>query len=173
LSLLKNLEIASKFKDMEKVDIEAEERKAGGIARTALKASLISQIKKSFHRRTGTLEKSTVNAKYKDGSLDRLTIATPKYSFTQHFGSSLTGTQKATERKATNVKSFRRHLEGMVTEVQAHERSGGPVKAMRKNIKYGAHDHIARALKQTTALENLATAIGKNRIVLVTSQIDF
>lgn len=167
------MEIASKFNDMEKVDIEAEERKAGSIARTALKASLINQIKRTFHRRSGTMEKSTVLARYKNGRLDRLAINMPRYSFQQHFGSSLTGTQKATERKGTSVKSFQRHLEGMVTQVNAYDRKGGPVKAMRKNIKYGAHDHISRALKQTSALENLATALGKNRIVLITSQIDF
>jgi hypothetical protein len=167
------LEIASKFKHMEIVDIESEERKAGSIARAALKASLINQIKRTFHRRTGTLEKSTVNANYKVGRLDRLTLNMPRYSFQQHFGSSLTGTQKETERKGTSVKSFQRHLEGMVTEVKSHDRRGGSVRAMRKNIKYGAHDHISRALKQTNALENLATALGKNRIVLITSQIDF
>jgi hypothetical protein len=167
------LEIASKFKDMEKVDIEAEERKAGKIAAAALKASLINQIKRTFHRRTGTMEKSTVLPRYKDARLDRLVLQMPRYSFQQHFGSSLTGTQKATERKGTSVKSFQRHLEGLVTQVESHDRSGGPVKAMRKNIKYSAHDHISRALKQTAALENLATALGKNRMVLITSQIDF
>ena len=167
------MEIASKFKGMEIVNIEAEERKAGSIARVALKASLINQIKRTFHRRTGTLEKSTVNANYKVGRLDRLTLNMPRYSFQQHFGSSLTGTQKETERKGTSVKSFQRHLEGMVSEVKSHDRKGGSVRAMRKNIKYGAHDHISRALKQTNALEKLATALGKNRAVLITSQIDF
>lgn len=158
---------------MEIINIEAEERKAGNIARTALKASLINQIKRTFHRRSGTLEKSTVNANYKVGRLDRLTLNMPRYSFQQHFGSSLTGTQKETKRKGTSVKSFKRHLEGVVTEVKSHNRKGGSVRAMRKNIKYGRHDHITRALKQTPALENLATALGKNRMVLITSQIDF
>ena len=159
---------------MEKVDIEAEERKAGKIAAAALKASLINQIKRTFHRgKTGMMEKSTVLPRYKDARLDRLVLQMPRYSFQQHFGSSLTGTQKETERKGTTVKSFQRHLEGMVTEVKSHDRRGGSVRAMRKNIKYGAHDHISRALKQTNALENLAAALGKNRIVLITSQIDF
>ena len=158
---------------MEKVDIEAEERKAGSIARLALKASLINQIKSTFDRRSGALEKTTVNAKYKNGSLDRLTISSPKYSFTQHFGSSLTGTQKATERKGTSVKSFERHLEGLAVQVKSHDRKGTSVRAMRKNEPYKATSHISKALNQTNALENLATAIGKNRIVLVTSQIDF
>lgn len=159
---------------MEIVNIEAEERKAGKIAAAALKASLINQIKITFHRgKTGMMEKSTVLPRYKDARLDRLVLQMPRYSFQQHFGSSLTGTQKETERKGTTVKSFQRHLEGMVTEVKSHDRRGGSVRAMRKNIKYGAHDHISRALKQTNALENLATALGKNRIVLITSQIDF
>jgi hypothetical protein len=158
---------------MERVDIEAEERKAGSIARAALKASLLNQIKNTFQRRSGKLEKSTVNARFKNGSLDRLTISSPKYSFTQHFGSSLTGTQKATQRKSSSVKSFQRHLEGMLTQVKSHDRKGTSVKAMRKKEPYKATGHISRALNQTNALENLATAIGKNRIVLVTSQIDF
>lgn len=158
---------------MEKVDIEAHERKAGKTAAAALKASLINQIRRTFHRRTGTMEKSTVLARYKNARLDRLVLQTPRYSFQQHFGSTLTGTQKATERKATAIKSFQRHLEGMVTQVKAHERSGGPVSAMRKNIKYGTHDHLTRALKQTNALKALANDLGQNRIVLISSQIDF
>ena len=158
---------------MEIVNIEAEERKAGSIARVALKASLINQIKRTFNRRSGALEKSTVNARYKNGSLDRLTISSPKYSFTQHFGSTLTGTQKATERKATSVKSFQRHLEGKVSEVKTHERRGGSVRSMRKNEPYKATSHISKALQQTNALKNLATALGNNRVVLITSQIDF
>lgn len=158
---------------MERVDIEAEERKAGSIARVALKASLLSQIKSTFGRRSGVLEKSTVNAKYKNGSLDRLTISSPKYSFTQHFGSTLTGTQKATERKATTVKSFQRHLEGLAVQVKSHDRKGTSVRAMRKNEPYKATSHISKALNQTNALKDLATALGKNRMVLITSQIDF
>ena len=155
------------------IDIEAEERKAGGIARTALKASLLNQIKRTFHKRSGTLLKSTVNARYKEARLDRLTISSPKYSFTQHYGSSKTGTQKATERKATSVKSFQRHLEGMVTAVKSHERSASSVKAFNKNEPYNAHDHLSRALKQTNALEVLATSLGQNRITNITSQIEF
>lgn len=167
------MEIASKFKDMEKVDIEAEERKAGSIARAALKASLLNQIKSTFNRRTGTMEKSTVLARYKGGHLDRLTLNMPRYSFQSHFGSTLAGTQKATERKGTSVKSFQRHLEGKVSQVSAHDRKGGNVSAMKKNEPYKATNHIAKALNQTNALENLATALGNNRIVLITSQINF
>lgn len=158
---------------MAEIDIESQERKAGNVARTALKASLISQIHKTFHRRTGTLLKSTVLARYKNGRLDRLVLQSPKYSFTQHFGSSLSGTQKPTERKGTTVKSFQRHLEGMVTQVKSYDRKGGSVKGFNKNEPYGAHDHLSRALKQTPALENLATALGNHRAVLIASQIDF
>jgi hypothetical protein len=53
----------------------------------------------------------------------------PRYSFQQHFGSSLTGTQKL--QKKRSIKSFQRHLEGIVTDVKSHER-GGSVSAMRK-----------------------------------------
>lgn len=158
---------------MAEINIEAEERKAGNIARTALKASLINQIQRTFHRRKGNLLKSTVLARYKDGRLDRLVLNSPKYSFTEHFGSSLSGTQKPTERKATSVKSFQRHLEGMVTEVKAHERKATSVKGFNKNEPYAARDHLSRALKQTPALENLATALGNHRAVLIASQIDF
>lgn len=158
---------------MADIDIEALERKAGNVARTALKASLINQIQRTFHRRTGNLLKSTVLARYKDGRLDRLVLNSPKYSFTQHFGSSLPGTQKPTERKGTNVKSFQRHLEGMVTDVKAHERKATSVRGFNKNEPYNAHDHLSRALKQTPALENLATALGNHRAVLIASQIDF
>lgn len=158
---------------MESINIEAEERKAGNIAKNALKASLITQIKGSFHRRSGALEKSTVNSRMKEGRLDRLVINSPHYSFKQHFGSSLTGTQKATERKGASVKSFQRHLEGKTSTVSAHTRTGGAVKAFNKNIDYKAHNHIAKALNQTNALEVLATSLGNNRMVLITSQIDF
>ncbi|WP_222616889.1 hypothetical protein [Flavobacterium kayseriense] len=158
---------------MENVNIEAEERKAGRIAAAALKASLINQIKNTFNRRTGALEKSTVLARYKSARLDRLVLNSPRYSFQTHFGSSLPGTQKATARKATSVKSFQRHLEGKVSQVQAHERKGGRVSAMRKNEPYRATNHIAKALNQSNALENLATALGNNRMVLITSQINF
>jgi hypothetical protein len=158
---------------MATIDIEQEERKAGTIARIALKASLISKIKATFNRRSGTLEKSTVLARYKQARLDRLVINSPKYSFTQHFGSTKTGTQKATTRNAANVKSFQRHLNEKVTQVGAHSRSGGTVSAFNKKERYSATNHIARALQQTNALEVLATSLGKNRITNITSQIEF
>jgi hypothetical protein len=162
-----------KIKAMATIDIEAQERKAGTIARIALKASLISQIRTTFKRRTGTLEKSTVLARYKQARLDRLVINSPKYSFTQHYGSVKTGTQKASTRKASTVKSFQRHLEGMVTNVTAHSRSSGSVNAFNKNEPYSAKNHIAKALQQTNALQVLATSLGENRIALITSQIEF
>jgi hypothetical protein len=56
--------------------------------------------KRTFHRRTGTLLKSTVNANYKVGRLDRLTLNMPRYSFQQHFGSSLTGTQSYRKKRS-------------------------------------------------------------------------
>jgi len=158
---------------MEALNFLEEEKKAGNVARLALKQSLISQIKKSFKKRSGTLEKSNVTTRYVDGRLDRLVINTPKYSFTQHYGSKKPGTQKPTERKATSVKSFQRHLEGMVTEVDAHERKGTTVKGFLKNEPYPAHEHLSRALKQTNALEVLATALGESRAALVTSKIYF
>jgi hypothetical protein len=158
---------------MEGINIEVQERKAGSIARAALTTSLMSQIKSNFNRRSGNLEKSKFNARYKNGHLDRLVLNSPKYSFTQHFGSSLAGTQKATERKGATVKSFQRHLEGMVTQVKSYDRKGGSVSAMNKKEPYKAYDHIAKALKQSPALENLATALGENRIVLIASQINF
>lgn len=158
---------------MESVNILDLEKKAASEARSALKAAMISQIKKTFHRRSGALEKSNVSAKFRDDRLDRLTINQPHYSFKNHYGSSLTGTQKDSTRKSTSVKTFQRHFKGKKIEVTAHERSGGSVAAMRKNIRYKAHNHIARALQQTNALQKLATALGQNRAVLITSQIDF
>jgi hypothetical protein len=158
---------------MDTINIEAEERKAGNIAKNALKTSLVTQIKNTFHRGSGELEKSSVSSRMKEGRLDRLTINSPHYSFKQHFGSSLTGTQKATERKGTSVKSFQRHLEGKTIPVSAYNRAGGTVKSFNKNIDYKAQNHIAKALNQTNALEVLATSLGNNRMVLITSQIDF
>jgi hypothetical protein len=69
----------------------------------------------------------------------------PRYSFQQHFGSSLTGTQKQEERSICQVIS--KTFGGIVTDVKSHERRGGSVSAMRKTYKYGAHNHISRALK--------------------------
>lgn len=158
---------------MEAFNFLEEEKQAANIARKALKASLISEIKRSFNRRSGALEKSNVTSRFKEGRLDRLVINTPKYSFTQHYGSEKSGTQKPTERKGTNVKSFQRHLEGMVSEVKAHERKGGSVVGFNKNEPYNAHDHLGRALKQNNALETLATSLGQSRATLITSKIRF
>jgi len=168
------LGICIKIQEMEaNVNFEAEERKAGSIARSALKASYINQIKNTFQRKSGLSEKSTVLARYKEGHLDRLVLNTPHYSFKSHFGSSKTGTQKESTRRDSNVKSFSRHINGESVLVNSYTRRGGTVKAFNKNRNYNATNHIAKALQQTTALENLATALGNNRIVLVTSQINF
>ncbi|MEN9907129.1 MAG: hypothetical protein RLZZ540_270 [Bacteroidota bacterium] len=158
---------------MDKVDIESLERKAGNTARTELKTSVLSQIKRTFHKRSGDLEKSNVNARYKAGLLDRLVLNMPRYSFQSHFGSAKTGTQKASQRQGGAVKSFQRHLKGKTVEVAAHQRAGGTVQAFNKNRSYKAYNHIARALQQTKALDNLATSLGNNRAVQITSQIDF
>lgn len=158
---------------MNNINIEAEERKAGNIAKNALKASLVTQIKNTFHRGSGELEKSTVSSRMKDGRLDRLTINSPHYSFKLHFGSSLTGTQEQTNRRPAFVKSFQRHLDSKTIIIAPSARKGGSVKAFKKNIHYKAHNHIAKALNQTNALKVLATSLGNNRMVLITSQIDF
>lgn len=154
-------------------NFESEERKAANIARSALKASFLSQIRRTFHRRSGTMEKSTVNTRFRIGRLDRIVLKSPRYSFQSHFGSSKKGTQKASQRKGASVKSFRRRTHNKTVEVHSHSRKGGSVVAFNKNRRYNARNHIARALKQTNALEVLATSLGNNRIVLITSQIDF
>jgi len=158
---------------MEKVDIESLERKAGNTARAELRSSVLAQIRNTFHKRSGNLEKSTVNTRYKGGLLDRLVLNSPRYSFQSHFGSDKYGTQKPSAREGAAVKSFQRHLKGKTIDIQSHERSGGAVVAFTKNRNYKAYNHISRALQQTQALENLATALGNSRAVLITSQIDF
>jgi hypothetical protein len=54
----------------------------------------------------------------------------PRYSFQQHFGSSLTGTQKL-QKKRSICQVISKTFEGIVTDVKSHERRGGSV-AMRK-----------------------------------------
>lgn len=155
-------------------NFETIERNAGNVARASLQASYLSQIRRTFRRgKTGKLEKSSVRTKYRSGWLDRLILVSPKYSFQEHFGSNKTGTQKETQRRAGNVKSFIRHRKGKSETVRPHRRSGGSVKAFNKNRRYTAKDHITRALRNTNALEVLATSLGENRIVLVASQINF
>jgi hypothetical protein len=73
----------------------------------------------------------------------------PRYSFQQHFGSSLTGTQSY-RKKRSICQVISKTFEGIVTDVKSHERRGS-VSAMQ-NIKYGAHNHISH-LKQTNALK--------------------
>jgi ABC-type lipoprotein release transport system permease subunit len=155
------------------INFDSEEKKAGNKAAAALRSALRAQIKSDFQSRSGAMERSNVTARFKEGNLDRLVMHSPHYSFTEHFGSSLTGTQKQTVRSGSTVRSFQRHIKGETSFVQAHTRSGGNVKAFRKNIHYKAKNHIAEALKSTEALNALATELGNNRIVLITSQIDF
>lgn len=153
---------------------EVNERKAGNIARIALKDSFLSQLRKTFERgKTGNLERSTVNTRFRAGRLDRLILKSPRYSFQSHFGSSKTGTQKPSNRREADIKSFTRHVKGKKIEISSHRRSGGSVAGFNKKIKYRARNHISRTLNETKALENLATALGENRIVLIASQIDF
>ncbi len=158
---------------MENRNIEADERKAGAKAARQLRAALRTEISSVFKRRSGNLEKSNVSARYREGHLDRLVLLMPHYSFKEHFGSSLPGTTPNYNRKGGAVKSFQRHIAGASVSVSAHSRTGGGVSAHVKGIKYESRNHIARALTSTNALEELATAIGQNRAVDITSQISF
>lgn len=155
------------------LNFEAEERKAGRKAATTLRKDIRSQIQRFFHERSGDLAKSTVTSRYKDGQLDRLVLNMPRYSFQSHFGSTKTGIQKPTSRKGAEVKGFQRHVKGKTIDVQSYTRSGGNVVGFNKNRNYRAYNHIARVLQQTKALEVLATDLGNNRAILITSQIDF
>lgn len=158
---------------MENRNIEAEERKAGSKAARELRGALRSEISSVFKRRTGGLDKSNVTARYRDARLDRLVITSPHYSFKEHFGSSLSGNTPGHSRKPGNVKSFQRHLAGRTIPVAAHTRSGGAVASHNKGRNYESRNHIAKALNTSNALEELATALGNNRIVDITSRITF
>jgi len=160
---------------MDNNDFEAKERLLGNAAAKALTASFRNQIKKTFDRRTGELDKTNVRARYKEGRLDRLVVNSPRYSFTTHFGSDKKGDTGETNRKGTEVRSFSRHLKNSVMDrdVKAHSRTGGTVKAHVKGIDYKATDHIAKAFRATNALNVLATQLGSSRAVLIVSQIDF
>ncbi|RYG12578.1 MAG: hypothetical protein EOO07_18845 [Chitinophagaceae bacterium] len=167
-------EFASKFRSMVYDESMQLEKKAASKARVALKSTFLSEIKRTFHRgKSGELEKSTVTTKFADGLLDRLSLVSPHYSFKNHFGSTLHGTQGETSRRGASVRSFVRHLKGKDVQVSAYSRGGGTVAAMQKNRKYLVYNHIARALKKTTALDTLATELGNSRAVIITSQIDF
>jgi hypothetical protein len=154
-------------------DFQAHEKKAGSAAARSLAASLKSEINSVFKRRSGTMAKSGVTARYKEGRLDRLVLNSPHYSFKQHFGSSKTGVTDVTLRKVTSVSSFSRQIEGKIQTVAAHTRSGGSVARHNKNINYKSTDHIAKALNRTNALQTLATELAENRMVEITSQISF
>lgn len=154
-------------------DLLAEERKAGNKAATSLRSSLRSAIKSRFHSRSGAMDKSTFTTKYRDGHLDRLTLMSPHYSFKLHYGSTLHGQTGETNRRETNVREFVRKIKGKEQKVAAYKRRATTVKAHTKGINYKSYNHIAIALKSTNALEQLATDIGQNRAVEITSQIDF
>lgn len=149
------------------------ERAAGRKASAALRVAFRAKIKSTFNRRSGDMEKSTVTAKYKEGFLDRLVLGSPHYSFKHHFGSSLSGTTGATSRKQSSVNSFSRHVNGENVTVKSHTRKATNVVAHIKGIDYKSKNHIAEAFKSTNALQQLATDLGENRIVNITSQIDF
>ena len=155
------------------INIEAQEKKAAAKARVALKSSIINQIRATFKKRSGNLEKSNATTRFKDARLDRLTIQSPRYSFTQHYGSNKTGSQKATTRSGGEVRSFDRFLNGKNQSVKSHRRNTTTVKAFNKNEPYRATNHLGKALRQTNALETLATELGENRITNITSQIEF
>jgi hypothetical protein len=165
--------ICIKINKMQDSDFQQKERAAGNRAAAALRAALRSKIQSTFTRRSGAMEKSTVLPRFKDGVLDRLVLKSPKYSFTQHFGSSKTGQTPATSRGEANVQSFTRKLNGTSVEVKSYKRAGGLVIGHKKGIEYKSKNHISEALKSTNALETLATELGENRIVNITSQIDF
>lgn len=135
---------------MQDLNFEAKERAAGLKAAVSLRAAYRTQINSTFNRgKSGKLEKSTFTPRYREGRLDRIVLSTPHYSFKNHFGSTKKG------------------------ETKTHSRNGKPVRGHSKNRDYKAHNHIALAFKSTNALEQLATDLGENRIVLITSQIQF
>ncbi|MBN8565216.1 MAG: hypothetical protein J0M25_00590 [Flavobacteriales bacterium] len=134
---------------MQDPDFEAKERAAAIKAAAGLRAAYRSQVTSTFKRGTGKLQKSTFSSRFREGRLDRLVLSSPHYSFKNHFGSTKKGI------------------------TPAHTRKGKPVKAHSKNRTYKGYNHIAEALKATNALEQLATDLGQNRAVLITSQINF
>lgn len=160
---------------MQNSNFEAEERRAGQKAASALTSAVRSVSKSTFNRKSGAAERSRVTSRYRSGHLDRLVLNAPHYSFKNHFGSAKTGTTPPLSRDGANVRSFQRYMGGgrKVQQVNAHRRSGGSVEGHRKGINYKAFNHIANALKSTNALQQLADDLGNNRIVDITSQIDF
>lgn len=158
---------------MSNSDFLEKERISGNKAARALQQSFRSKIAEIFKKDTGESLKSTFSARYREGRLDRLVLKAPHYTFKQHYGSILTGTTPSTHRKETIVSAFTRYVNGEAQEVVTHRRRATQVKAHIKGIDYKATNHIAEALRKTSALETLATELGENRIVLITSQIDF
>lgn len=166
--------ICIKIIKMDNPNFQASEKKAGAKAASALRSALRSSTIQAFKRRTGELEKNTkVSARYKDGTLDRLVLSAPHYSFKNHFGSTKTGFTGSSKRGPGNVKSFSRKMGDKTVQVKAHTRVGTFVVAHKKNRDYKAYGHISKGLQTTNALEVLATELGENRIVNITSQIDF
>lgn len=152
---------------------EALEQKAARVASSTLQAALRSQIGTAFKRRTGMLENTGVRSVFRDGRLDKLTISSPHYSFKLHFGSVKTGKNKGLDRKGGSVRAYTRVVLNKTQRIENYRRSGSRVIAHDKKIDYKAHNHIAKALTSTSALQDLATALGNNRAVQISSQISF
>lgn len=154
--------------------MQTSDRKAGSAAANSLRAAFRTSIKSTFKRRTGTMEKTNVSARYRDFNLDRLTVTSPHYSFKSHFGSTKTGTTPAVSRSGASVQSFTRHINGKNVTVSAFSRSGGNVTNHRKGMRYKAYRHLSNAMRMAQpALEKLATELSENRAVIVVSKIDF
>jgi hypothetical protein len=158
---------------MQDPNFEAKERAAGLKAAAALRGAYRNIVKSTFKRKSGTEEKSNFSPRFREGRLDRIVMQAPHYSFKKHYGSTKTGTNKASKRSAHAVKAHTRQYEGMVRTVRAHNRRATTVGPYKKNIDYKAYNHIAMALKASNALNQLATELGQNRIISITSQIDF
>lgn len=158
---------------MQDPNFENKERAAGLKAAAALRAAYRTIVKSTFKRKSGSEEKSNFSPRFREGRLDRIVMQAPHYSFKKHYGSTKTGITKTTNRSGHSVKAHTRQYEGMVRSVRAHNRKATVVVPHKKNIDYKAYNHIAMALKATNALEQLATELGQNRIIQITSQIDF
>lgn len=150
------------------------ENRSGRKAAALLKNALRSRISQKFKRRSGAMDRTNVSAIFRQGRLDRLAITSPKHSFIQHFGYSEPNENvKATTRKPGFVKSYFR--DGVMTgrSVRNYSRKGGFVSHYTRNISNENKDHISDALNSSNILENLASELGENRAVFVTSQINF
>lgn len=161
---------------MQDQDFQALEKKAGSQAASSLRAAFRSEIKSTFKRRSGKLEKSNVSPRYRDGQLDRLVLSSPRYSFQSHFGSNKTGDTSETTRAGSNVRPFRRRRKdsGVSHDVKSFYRSGTKVDSHDKKMKYKSYNHLSAALRKSqSALEKLATDLSENRAVEIMSKIKF